>query len=384
MLLTLVRETPAATQLYADKVNSQFHKSQSHYVSLAERLRSSIGEEFWKQSLLEDSIDNFRSLNPQIKTWNDLTLCSAQQTTLDLIDIDITLQRLYDLIHGCNILDHFKQILVMPICVYREPTRPGRYVCWDGQHTAIALWIIASKVLGEDISKCKVPIVVYASEQKSEMRECFISLNGDAKRPLDHIDIVHQKVFGVRADKSNNSEWKVVENKYTALENCKIFLTNRKFNDIDQPGAYSRLDEFIDPNYEPVITEYFAKYFFKVCKSSRPVRPKESWMIYDFFKMCKIQKIDVSDKYIGDVARGLKTAMGGDFDSDEFYAKAKKSYQDWWRDNKPSPDGTLWGISYNENKIALTFLLAQLKKNTSDIVLPKINPLWPVSQGDLF
>jgi hypothetical protein len=385
MLIQLVREVPAVEQLlYADTVNSRFHKSQSHYVGLAERFRSSVSEnEHWKISTLDDSIENFRIKNSHIKRWEDIQLCSAESTTLDLIDIDITLQRLYDFIHGCNILSDFKQIFVMPICVYREPLRPGRFVCWDGQHTAIALWVIASKILGLDISKCRIPIVVYRSELKSEMRECFISLNGDAKQPLDHIDLVHQKVFGVRTDNSPNLEWRTVEKKYQALENCKIFLTHKKFNDTDMPGAYSRLDEFIDPAYEPVITEYFAKYFFKMCNSSRPVRPKESWIFYDFFKLCTKAKIDVDNQYIREIVRSLKTAMGGDFDSEEFYNKAKRSYQEWWRANKPYPDGTLWGISYNEQRIALTFLLAQIRKNT-DVPLPNCTPLWKVPQGDLF
>lgn len=385
MLLNLVREVPAAEQLlYADTVNSRFHKSQSHYVGLAERFNSSVTEiEHWKHLTLEDAVDEFQIKNPHIKSWNDIQLCSAETTTLDLIDIDVTLQRLYNFTHGCNILSNFKQIFVMPICVYREPTRPGRWVCWDGQHTAIALWYIASKILGLDISKCQIPIVVYKSELKSEMRECFISLNGDAKQPLDHIDIVHQKIFGVRADGSTNPEWQRVEKKYRALENCKIFLTNLKFNDQTMPGAYSRLDEFIDETYPTIVTEHFAKYFYKMCNSSRPVKPKESWIFYDFFKMCERDKIDVTNKYIGEIVRSLKTAMGGDFDADEFYTKAKRSYQEWWRVNKPYPDGSIMGISYHQPKIAMTFLFAQIRKNT-DVPLPRYAPLWTVPQGDLF
>jgi len=385
MLLNLVRETPASQQLlYADKVNSRFHKSQSHYVSLAERFRSSISEdEYWKESILEDALEDFSRNNPHIKQWNDIQLCSAETTTLDLVDIDITLQRIYDFVHGCNILSGFKQILVMPICVYQEPLRPGRYVCWDGQHTAIVLWIIASKVLGLDVSKCKIPIVIYKSELKSEMRECFIALSGDAKRPLDHIDLVHQKIFGVRADNSLNPNWKIVEKKYRALESSKIFLTNKKFNDVDMPGAYSRLDEFIDETYDPIITEHFAKYFFKMCNSSRPVKPKESWIFYDFFRMCEKAKIDVTNEYIREIVRSLKIPLGGDFDADEFYDKAKRSYQEWWRANKPYPDGTIMGISYQQEKIAMTFLFAQIRKN-SNIKLPRYTPLWNVPVGDLF
>lgn len=371
------------TQFYADKVNGQFHKSQSHYVGLAQRLNNTINNEVWKQTILNDAIENFKSKNPQITKWKDFTFCKADSTTLDKIEIDITLQRMLDLIHGCNIIDGFRQLLVMPICVYEDPIRPGKYICWDGQHTAIVLYIIASKVLGEDITKCRIPIVVYASHLKSEMRECFIALNGDAKRPLDNIDKVHQKIFGVRTDGSKNPDWLLVEAKQQALEGAKMFLTHTKFGDDDQPGAYTRLEEVLDPQYDLSITQNFASYFFKVCYANRPVQPKESWMLYEYFRMCKAAGIAVDDTYISGVAKSLRTAFNNDFDAGLLFNRAKESYQEWFRNNKPNPDGTLWGITYPEKRIGLTFLIAQIAKNFNGQV-PKGNPLWPVSRKDLF
>lgn len=371
-------------QFYADQVNGQFHKSQSHYVSLAQRLRESINGENWKQTVLDDAIDNFKNKNPNVTQWSHFTFCSANKTTLDKIQIDITLQRMLDLIHSCNILDHFKQLLVMPICVYEEPLQPGKYVCWDGQHTAIVLYILASKVLGLDVSKCEIPIVIYASDQKAEMRECFITLNGpEGKKGLDDIDKVHQKIFGVRTDGSTNPDWLLVEQKQQALEGSKIFLTHSKFGDANAPGAYSRLVEVLHPNYDLEITQAFAKYFFKVCYSNRPVQPKESWMLYDYFRLCKLSGITLDDAYISGVAKSLRTAFNDDFDASELYDRAKWSYQEWWRANKPSPDGTLLGISYSENRIGLTFLAAQVAKHF-DGTAPRISKFWPVPARDLF
>ena len=375
---------PLQTQkFYADTVNGQFHKSQSHYVSLAQRLRETIGGEHWKESILEDAIESFKTKHPKIKQWSDFTFCDAKSTTLDKIEIDITLQRMLDLIHGCNIIDHFKQLLVMPICVYQDPARPGKYICWDGQHTAIVLHILASKVLGLDVSRCQVPIVVYASDQKAEMRECFITLNGpEGKKSLDHIDKVHQKIFGVRTDGSTNPDWVLVEQKQQAFEGSKMFLTHSKFGDDDQPGAYSRLEEMLDPQYDLSITQAFAKYFFKVCHANRPVQPKESWMMYEYFRLCKASGITVDDAYISGVAKSLRIAFNNDFDAGALYAKGKSSYQEWYRTNKPNPDGTLWGITYPEKRIGLTFLTAQIAKNFTGKV-PLVN-LWPVPAGDLF
>jgi hypothetical protein len=369
-------------EFYADKVNGQFHKSQSHYVNLAQRLRESINEESWKEMTLANSVEVFKQNNPNKKTWEDFTFCQSVSTTLDKIDIDITLQRLLDLIHGCNIIDHFSQVQVMPICVYEDANRPGRYICWDGQHTAIVLYVIATKVLGLDYSKCQVPIVIYASHQKSEMRECFINLNGEWKKPLDNIDKVHQKIFGVRTDGSKNPEWLLINDKQKAIEGSKMFLTHTKFGDTDQPGAYTRLDELLDPQYDLSITQYFAKYFFSVCNSSRPVQPKESWMLYEYFRYCRIAKIEVTDLYIAGVAKSLRKPFNDDFDASALYDQAKLSYQEWFRLNKPNPDGTIWGITYPEQKIGLTYLVKQIAKNF-DGSIPKIHPLWPVPDEDL-
>lgn len=378
---TISMEDDMSNVLYADLVNQQFNKSQSHYVDIATRLRESIQED-WKQQVLADSIATFKSVNRGLKRWEDLVFCRSLTSKLSMVDIDITLQRLLNISNCGNIINNFDQLLVMPICVYEDKFRPGRYVCWDGQHTAISLYIIAKMVFGKTLDEIEVPIVIYNSNLKSDIRRNFIQLNGEAKDPLDYIDKVHQKIHGVRTDGSQDPNWIEVNDKQKALEKNKIFLTHRKFGDVDQPGAYSRLDEFIDDGYPVVITENFATYFFKVCQSSRPVQPKESWMLYEFFNLCRKQRIDVTDDYILGVANSLKTAFGGDFDSYLLHSLAKRSYQEWYRINKPNPDGSLLGITYSEMDYCMPFLIAQIGKNF-DQPLPRYRASWTVPKGDL-
>jgi hypothetical protein len=375
----------AATQplVYADIINQQFYKSKSQYVDLATRLNSTVGTDTFRQSLIDASIQEFAHRNPHLKTWSAFKFCRSETTTLDKIVIDITLQRMLNLLHATGIMDKFQQIRVMPISVYEDPLAPGKYVCWDGQHTAIVLYLIAVQTLGLDISKCEVPIVVYESSQKSEMRENFMELNGDAKMPLDLIDYFHQMVFGVRTDGSQNAAWMLVEEKQKALESAKMFATHSKFGDTDQPGALSRLDEIMDvKNYDLGITQNFCKYFVAVCKSSRPVQPKECWMLYEYFKLCQTEGIEVNDAYIRGVANSLKTAFNGDFNSIALASKAKASYQGWWINTGKSINGTLQGITYPEYRLGITFLIKQIAKNFKGTV-PTGNPLWPVPAKDL-
>lgn len=371
------------TSSYADTVNSQFYKSKSHYVGLNDRLIQSIENDNFRKSIITASIDEFLVRNPNFNKWEDLTFCRCEKTTLDKIVIDVTLQRMLNIMHACGILDKFQQIRVMPISVYEDPLAPGKYVCWDGQHTAIMLLLIAAYSLKLDISKCEVPIVVYASSQKSEMRENFMELNGDAKLALDLIDYFHQMVFGIRTDNSPNAKWHLVEQKQQALEKSGIFATHTKFNNTNKPGALSRLDELMDTkNYDLSITQHFCKYFSAVCDSNRPVQPKEVWMLYEYFRLCQSEGINVDDAYINDIAKSLQFD-NGDFNGIALANRAKASYQSWWINNNISIDGSLRGITYPEYRMGMTFFIRQVAKQFKGKV-PKGNPLWEVPVRDLF
>ena len=374
---------PALTS-YADKINQQFSKQQSHYVNLKQRLRSVVDNETYLQSVLEDSIEDFKERNPQYTKWTDITLASAQTTTLDKIAIDTTLQRLLVFYWAMGILDQFWAIQAEPIRVYEDPACPGKYVCWDGQHTAIVLFIIASMVMNEDISKCEVPIVIYPSSQKDEMRRVFMAANGEGKRPLDAIDKYQQMVFGVRTDGSTIPNWTVAEQKQQWLESAKMFATHEKFNDTEKPGALTRMQELMDTrNYTPVITKYFTQYFTAVCRSNRPVQPKEAWMLYEYFKLCDADPaIDVTDKYIRDVAKALKVVGHGDFDSIDLWSRAKTSYQDYYRDAVRN-GWDLLGIRYPEKPLGITFLIAQIAK--AGVKVPYYSETYyTVPAADLF
>lgn len=374
---------PPSIQTYADTVNSKFYKSASHYITLEDRLVTSLNTS-WKHKELQDSITEFQKKYPQLHSWSDLTLCKAQECKFSEIVIDTTLQREFDLYHACRIIKEFEPMEVYPICVYQDPAIPGKYVCWDGQHTAIVLYTILKRILNNDPEQCLVPIVIYPCSLKSQMRNTFIKSNTTNKKDLDQIDILHQQIYSYRTDGTVTPELLEVERKQTALENAHMFATHSKFGDSKQPGALTVLTEFVNRKYPAEVTEDFCKYFYTICKSSRPVAPKESWLMYDYFKIVRQVGIDVTDQYIYEVTASLNKAFNGSFDADQLYSRALISYQEWWRLNKPNPDGTLWGITYNEKLIGLTFLLEQVRKHAKVPVPYLKHPLWTIPKEDLF
>ena len=367
---------------YADTINQQFSKSKSHYVSVVQRLRATLLKDARFQNVLTDCENNFVTDYKQYTKWSDIPFAEAMDTTLDMIVIDTTLQRTFDFMWSVDIVDNFKAINVQPIKVYRDPSCPGKFVCWDGQHTGMALTIIA-RAMGVNLKDCIIPIVISSSSQKEEMREVFMDGNGDRKKPLDKIDVFHQMVHGVRTDGSTKPRWLMAEQKQQYLENSKLFATHNKFQDTTNAGAVSRLDEIMDERkYDMIITDYFCKFMMKVCKSNRPTQAKEPWMIMDYFSLCEEDaSINVTDKYINDVARALKVVGDNDFDSHELYQRAKVGLQREYR--KTSYYGDLKGIHYQEKRLGLTFLIEQIKN--AGVTVPRYDtPKYAVQQGELF
>lgn len=348
--------------LYADSVNKQFEKSDSHFVNLKDRLRQRLTNETFLQSILENTAESFKEKHTHLKSWSDMKLCRGSSCALGDIRIDVTMQRMVIFMWLINILNKFEEIRINPLRVFEDPDNPGKYICWDGQHTGLALYVIATMVLGENPDDCEIPIIIYPIEHKSDARRNFMYANGEGSWDLDPIDFFQQMIFGVRTDGTQTPSWLVAEEKQKYLENAKMFATNRKFGDAAEPGAQPRMEELMDSNYKPSITKHFCKYFTSVCESSRPVQPKESWMLYEYFRLCDADEtIQLNDDYVRSVARALKVVGSNDFDSADLWTRAKSSYQDYYQHNLRNGVDML-GIRYPEKPLGITFLIAQIRK----------------------
>ena len=173
------------------------------------------------------------------------------------------MQREVNMRHILKILTYFSESMVMAIQVYEDPERPGKYIAWDGQHTSIALYIILTKVFGERTARAMIPVVVYSSKQKLEIRRNFILLNGDAKETLDFIDTYKQMVYGVKVDGATDQEWLDTALKNDYFAQAGLFATNSKFGDEDEPGAFTLLadtlmSKSLKTRKHPEVTRMFA------------------------------------------------------------------------------------------------------------------------------
>lgn len=354
---------------YASKVNARFQNSASHIIDIETRWKTTyksapkFRQNLWSHTL-SSAADEFRRRYPTVNTWKDLELAESKEIPLMSIKIDTTMQRHLNIGWVLNILGNFRPTKVVPIQVYVD--NDGNMLAWDGQHTLIMLWILCTKVLDIDPATVTVPVNIYKSKMKNEIRDNYISLNGgDAKQPMDTFDIIEQMIYGVRIDGSSNPKWIEAEEKQTHLENYDFFMTSEKFGDNEEPGAISRLHE-ID-SLQPKVVEKLIKYLSAVIDvdvngvPERVAEEKELFMMGNFFKFCYAAGIDVTDQYITDLATVAKTKWKGDFSPEgSFWLKAQVAYYHWhtrfWGNNTEPRFSK--GLAHG-----MPFLIAQLKKD---------------------
>lgn len=369
---TAVSPAVTMTASFASKMNAQYDSSTSNRIKLEDRFTQSIKNlppqsRSLIQYMIEQAVDEFRRRYPTVREWKDLSLAKAAYVSLNDIYIDTTMQRQLDLHWVAKILSKFKSTQVVPIQVYADDS--NSLCAWDGQHTAIMLWLICTDALGLDPSTVQVPVNIYPSSKKSEMRECFLALNGpEGKKTLDMIDHWQQQVFGVRIDKSDNPDWVITNKKQRIIEKYDLFVTHEKFGNSHMPGAISRLQEV--HKLDLVALDWLCHYLSLVMQNSRPADEKEMVMMAHYFYRARLDGIKVNDSYIKTLAATTLNLWNADFSHDgPFWRKVGVAYRNW-HDSRPEKAFINPRVS-KEPLHGMPFLVAQLRKSLPALDLPQ-------------
>jgi len=348
---------------YATKRNRRFSDKTFHAVSLKERFGTVLNslpvhEQRVVRARLVSAESEFRRNYPNLTKWSDIELCDAKEAKLSDVYIDITMQRRLNLHWVSQLLGKFRMISVMPISVYLDATT-GKFMAWDGQHTVMLLWYIATQIFGEDPENVTIPVVIYKNAHKSDMRFNFVVLNGgEAKMALDDIDKIEQEIFGVRVDGNTNPKWKETEQKQCSLEKYDLFITHEKFGDEKEVNAISRAEEF--KKMRVTSFDWLCNYLSFATKGSQPVEPKELVMMEHYFTRCLIDNIKVDDVYIADLATTIDNLWDCDFEPEgKFWTKAKTAYYEWHYKMNIDKDARFTKHTLH----GFPFLIAQLKKS---------------------
>lgn len=301
---------------------------------------------------------------------------------------------------------NFRSWQAMPIQVYSVPNPDGElayysanglYASWDGQHTAMAFYVIAVMIMGLDPKDVVIPVVIYEVNTKAEIRSNFIEGNTEAgKKLLDDIDVYQQMVFGVRIDGAIDPVWVQAEKKQTLLEDAGLFLTDEKFKDTHQVGAISRVKEIATEKLPVELVRQFCIYAkIAIGLTPRAINTKELPIILGFLKMAASDNIKYSDAEIESLAVLCNQLFSGDFDSDgPYWAQLEIAYYNWWEQYYTQVDESLRPERPRMNKDWTqggAFFWHQLKKSWINeaglpMTMPRLNintPFIP-SKKDLF
>jgi len=321
---------------YAAQKNSRFSMSASQIRTIKQRWDETYNalpsiQQKAVNYALTAAIAEFRRRNPNIKGTKDLKkqLAKAWTVPMNNVCIDDTMQRQLNIAWVITLLNVFVSTKVVPIHVYQPDANIETYLAWDGQHTLVLLWLICTQVFAEDPAEFDIPVCVYASSKKSEMRGCFIDLNSEeGKKMLDLFDKLEQMIYGVRTDGSTNPIWVLAEQKQTIVESHGLFLTSKKFGDDHMPGAISRMQEVNKMQTDSL--EWLCDYLVAVGAQHRAVEEKEMVMMAYFFERCRLAKLKLTQTQVHDIASIAKNHWGADFGpSSRFWAKVSIAYNNW-------------------------------------------------------
>lgn len=329
----------------AQKQNALFNKKGSHFVSLQERIDALIAAnpnddlslvQVKKKTNqeLSKALEKFKELNPNFM-WANVRLVRAQSCTLDKILIDDTMNRPLVWRHIIKIIKNFKQTKIMAINVYEDPERPGYYIAWDGQHTAIVLYILSVIYDLQSISSVIAPIAIYDVKSKAEIRENFIVLNSEeGKEKLSPFALMRNKILGVRQDGSTNPAWVLANKKQLALASADLFFSDESLQ--DEPGAITHIKEIDNASLE--LVEAFCEYWKARSTHNVVIQwvdGKEQILMCQFFQLCLDQGIKVTPEYARDMVNIMWTKFQCNWQTQKnanpFFMKVARAYENFFK-----------------------------------------------------
>lgn len=324
---------------YATSHNSRFNNTESNIVSIKKRWDDSYSSLSRVQQRVVDhalrsALNEFARRNPSITTFADVqkSLVRAEKGIMSSIKIDTTMQRLLDINWVIHLINKFKVTNVLAVNAYQPSLDTEEYIAWDGQHTVMILWLLATQHFGENIDNVIVPLCVSQSTSKPDMRDALTTLNSnEGKKTFDAFDLFEQKVYGVRADGSDRPTWKEADDKQRVIEEHGLFLTSKKYSNHTNPGAISRMQE-VNKLSVPTLG-HLCDYLVYVGAQNRPVEEKELVMMAYFFNSCKLATdVTVTDQMIRDIANVSMTYWNNDFTPTSiFWAKVGIAYTNWYK-----------------------------------------------------
>lgn len=382
---------------HAASVNARYEENKANMVTIKDRWNQTLASEPIEAknthlARLANALKRFEKRFPKIKSFKDpnFRICKAIPIPMSWLCLDTTIQRALSIDHVLDILEDFVSYQVMPVQVYLanpedlsdafDPSH-SHWASWDGQHTAVALWIIATMIFKEDPDSVMIPSVEYDMRNRAECRTTFIANNSkENKKILSAYDLASQMVFGVKLDGIDDPEWTDTATKQDLLASYQLFFTDSTRYDHTQSGALTRVKDVFKTKYD--VLENICIYSDQILTyGPRAIDTKEFPIIQHFFEMAKAGNVDYTEDEIRSLANLCKDLFDGNFDENgPYWAQVGEAYTNWHNDYYSNWDQSERpGCRLNKDvPQGLTFFWFQLKRSWKNedgtpMRLPRLN-----------
>jgi hypothetical protein len=364
--------------------------------SIKERINSAKNDSKSHKERFEQTIRTMSyNLKKKYPTFGDLQeyMCRAINVPMDKLAIDGIMQRKLDLTWCDHILQNFVATRIMPMNSYEKVDEDGNicYSVWDGQHTAVVLYVIATEIYGLEPKDVMLPVSLYSNTSVPEIRKNFTSLNSSqGKQSLDEYDLFIQRVISARLDGSTDPLDVICLEVQEICEKNDVFVTMPKFGNDSSPGAISRLLEI--KKYalgfrRPDVIKYCVQLHNKMTPN-RPFEKYELDTVCAWFNHAIINGITIDNDYIQEIADAFKkgntsvyfTDWDGD-DTSSIKRILKQAYDDWWYSNMLNQQGM--HPRFDRKKSQLTDWMTSFLKHSTYFDSTRFNlpPIMEITFG---
>lgn len=375
-----------AENSYATRINDTYHSDADKFVSLKERLEEMYLKDPELVELFQMAAQGMVSAMGY-ETYQEMTADMVGMGKIEYyksttVDINDTMQRWPDQENLLNIVAQFDPSYVNRIRTYcdtqRKDKKVKRQVAWDGQHTALALYIIGTLGFGISPDEITVPVDEYPGDDRAAIRRRFVEFNsGKTSKKLDNIDLYKQYVAGMRHDNIDefwNLRCYTVQNYF---EQYGFFATDDKFGDSQRAGAWSRMTEVFNRNFP---TEVFERvmYYHSITNADKPFVALEIDNMSVFVRQCMNDGITVTNGYLDEMAKIMDRV------TDNTWAKGSRKHEKVIAaykthvDKEVAAGRLVKGKTYrcNQTKVGPDWIRQMLKANGFSQTLPTFDETY--------
>lgn len=311
-------------------------QTESKVVDLVERMRELTTYKKW-QKLIEEYRQQGIKIDPRLRPL-------VKMVKLKFIVIDEDIQRALDAKHCTNIagIGTFNPSLLQVVYCIKLPSKE-EYHAVDGQHsvTLLGALIDAGIFDGEkDWREVEVAVLYIETTSKAFARKAFALINGKGKKKISAWYEHRTKVLSVRIDGSDDPEDLQAWRKQEICERQDCYPVDKESQFVGKPGTFTHMQALsLDEETLAICCKFHNDYFHY-----DEINGALWFMIPDIVKSFRAAKLELTDKFLGELAGILQQYFAGIAQFHETchgahtrWAKHTYGYEVEWQDDCIAP-----------------------------------------------